>query len=347
VYKTAALLVLLASCAAPPPSDVGLRAKVDVAVVGTKHVGLVVGVLRDGVPSVFGYGRMSKDDPRVPDGATVFEIGSITKVFTAALLATLADEGKVALDDPLQRHLPPGWIAPSREGHPITLERLSTHTSGLPRLPGNLGAKDLRNPYANYTDQRLRDFLAEYRLGRTPGERYEYSNLGAGLLGWILARVDGRPYEDLAIDRICGPLGLRDTRIALSDDQKRRLAPGHARGAAAWNWDIPVISGAGALRSTADDLLRFLAANLAGRYASTHEPRFRTSEKGPWVGLGWHLSPLPGSGRAMVWHNGGTGGYRSFAAFVKESRTAVVVLSNSAEDVVDPLGVSILELLQR
>ena len=339
MYKTAAVLVLLAGCAAPP-ADPGFRAKVDAAVAGTPHVDLVVGVIRDGRPAVFGYGKRS------PDGSTLFEIGSITKAFTGVLLATLAAEGKVALDDSLQRHLPADWTAPSRLGRPITLAQLATHTSGLPRLPSNLGAKDLRNPYADYSDARLRDFLGGVTLGTSPGERYAYSNLGTGLLGWILARADGRPYEDLVVDRICGPLGLKDTRIALSDDQKRRLAPGHAGGKPVWNWDIPVIAGAGALRSTADDLLRFLAANLDGRYAASHEPRFKTPEHETWVALGWHVSPLPG-GRPMVWHNGGTGGYRSFAGFVKASRTAVVVLSNTAEGFVDPLGMSLLELLQR
>lgn len=339
MYKTAVLPLLLAGCAAPLSPDPDLRAKLDAAAAATKHVGLVVGLLRDGRPSVIGYGRMSKDDPRVPDGATVFEIGSITKAFTSCLLAELASEGKVAFDDPVRRHLPEGWTL----GRPVTLAQLATHTSGLPRLPGNLGAKDLRNPYANYSDERLRTFLAGYTFGREPGARYDYSNLGAGLLGWILARVDGRSYEDCVIARF----GLPDTRIALSEDQRRRLAPGHAKGSQVWNWDIPVISGAGALRSTADDLLRFLAANLEGRWAAAHEPRVEAAKGGPWVALGWHVSPLPESKRSMVWHNGGTGGYRSFAAFVKESRTAVVVLSNSADEFVDALGIAALDLLQR
>lgn len=323
------------------------RARIDAAVATTKPVGLVVGVWKDGKPATFGYGRMSKDDPRVPDGTTVFEIGSITKAFTACLLVELAAEGKAALDDPLGRHLPEGWSAPAKDGRPITLAQLSTHTSGLPRLPGNLGAKDLRNPYANYSDERLREFLGKHTLGRAPGERYEYSNLGTGLLGWILARVDGRSYEDCVLERIAGPLKMSSTRIALSDGLKARLAPPHSMGAKAWTWDIPVISGAGALRSTADDLLLFLAANLEGRWALSHEPRVRVADGDVFVGLGWHVSPLKESGQKMVWHNGGTGGYRSFAAFVKKSRTAVVVLSNTTEDFVDPLGVAILELLQR
>jgi D-alanyl-D-alanine-carboxypeptidase/D-alanyl-D-alanine-endopeptidase len=338
------LITVLAVVVAAQDVD---RAKIDAAVATTKPVGLVVGVWKNGAPSAFGYGRMSKDDPRVPDGATVFEIGSVTKAFTACLLVELAAEGKVALDDSLGRHLPKGWTAPEKEGRPITLAQLSSHTSGLPRLPGNLGAKDPRNPYANYSEDRLRDFLGKHTLGRAPGERYEYSNLGAGLLGWILARVDGRSYEDCVRERIAGPLKMSSTRIALSDDLKARLAPPHSMGAKAWNWDIPVIAGAGALRSTADDLLLFLAANLEGRWASSHAPRVPLSSDGVFVALGWHVSPLKESGRKMVWHNGGTGGYRSFAAFVKESGTAVVVLSNTTEDFVDPLGVAVLELLQR
>lgn len=342
VYRAGTLLVLLAGCAGPPRG--GLREAVDAAVRPLQKVGLVVGVWKDGGPEVFGYGTRSKDDPTAPDGATLFEIGSITKVFTALLLAQLVEEGKAGLDDPVQRHVPPGWRVPARDGQPITLAQLSSHTSGLPRLPSNLGAADMANPYAGYTDERLRSFLAGHALRRAPGERYEYSNLGTGLLGWTLARLDGRSYEASVVARICEPLGLHDTRISLSEEQRRRLAPGHAKGSRVPNWDIPVISGAGALRSTADDLLRFLASQLDGH--PTQEPRRRTSEVGPWVGLGWHLTELPQSRRRMVWHNGGTGGYRSFAGLVKESRTAVVVLSNATEDV-DGLAVALLEILQR
>ncbi len=337
MYRIAVLLAVLAGCAAAPAPVPSLKEAVDAAVGRPRSPALVVGVLRDGRPEVFAYGAARAD--------SIFEIGSVTKVFTARLLALLAVEGKVSLDDPVQRHVPPGWIVPARDGRPISLVQLATHTSGLPRLPANLDPADARNPYADYSDERLRAFLAAHKLRRPPGERYEYSNLGAGLLGWILARVDGRPYEEAVVARICDPLGLHDTRIRLDEARKRRLAPGHADGAPAWNWDIPVISGAGALRSTAPDLLRFLAANLE-RPDATHAPRVRSSEKGPWVGLGWHLSPLPESGRTMLWHNGGTGGYRSFAGFVQESRTAVVVLANSTEDV-DPLGVAVLDILQR
>lgn len=339
MYRVAALLVLLAGCASAPPeppSPSAFREAVDAAARPYVRHALVVGLLRDSRPEVYGYGGA--------DGRTVFEIGSITKAFTAQLLVQLAAEGKVGLDDAVQRHMPAGWVVPARDGRPITLAQLASHSSGLPRLPSNLDPRDVRNPYADYSDERLRAFLAGHALRRAPGERYEYSNLGAGLLGWVLARVDGRSYEDAVVARLCAPLGMADTRIRLDDGQKRRLAPGHDGGKRVYNWDIPVIAGAGALRSTADDILRYLAAQFEGSPA--HAPRMRATEGGPWVGLGWHLSPLPDGTRTMVWHNGGTGGYRSWAGFVKETRTAVVVLANSTHDI-DPLGVALLARLQR
>jgi CubicO group peptidase (beta-lactamase class C family) len=348
-----AIPVLLASCAAHAPAlhpeDVDRIDAVAKDELGRgRHLGFVVGVLKDGARSVRGYGRLSAERPEPPDGRTVFEIGSISKAFTGLLLADLVLQGRAALDDPVRRHLPEAWKLPSREGREITLLHLATHTSGLPRLPANLVFKDPANPYASYPEADLASFLGSYVLRREPGDRYEYSNLGAGLLGRALA---GAAYEEAVVARIASPLGLEDTRIALSEDQKRRLAPPHAAvGKPAANWDLPTLAGAGALRSTADDLLRFLEANLGAgpgtALALSHEERFRAGPQGPRIGLGWHLTPLLSNGKTMIWHNGGTGGYRSFAGFVKETRTAVAVLANTAADV-DGLAVALLELLNR
>ncbi len=350
-------LLLLAACAQPAPAlHPDDRERIDTVALDElargRHVGFVVGVLKDGARSVRGYGRLSAERPDPPDGETVFEIGSITKAFTGLLLARLSLESRVALDDPVRRHLPEGWKVPSREGREITLAHLAAHVSGLPRLPSNLVFRDPANPYAHYTESDLAAFLAPHVLRRGPGDRYEYSNLGAGLLGLALARAAGATYEDLVLSRIADPLGLPDTRIALSPDQVRRLAPPHAApGKPASNWDLPTLAGAGALRSTANDLLRFLAVNLEGgplreALGLSHEERFSAGPNGPRIGLGWHLTPLLSNGKTMVWHNGGTGGYRSFAGFVKETRTAVVVLTNTAADV-DGLAVALIELLNR
>jgi CubicO group peptidase (beta-lactamase class C family) len=241
---------------------------------------------------------------------------------------------------------------PAREGREITLAHLANHTSGLPRLPANLPLVDRANPYARYTEAELARFLRSYVLRREPGDRYEYSNLGAGLLGLALARVAGGSFEEAVVSRIASPLGLADTRIGLNPDMKRRLAPPHsAVGQPSSSWDVPTLAAAGALRSTASDMLDFLSANIEGaplREAMdrSHEERFRAGPKGPRIGLGWHLTPLLSNGKTMIWHNGGTGGYSSFAGFVKETRTAVIVLSNTAADV-DGLAVALLELLNR
>ncbi len=345
------IALLLGSCVTPPPPplDSALREKIDAGVrelaAVPKSAGVAVGLIQDGVPRVLGYGRLSKDQPAAPDGDTVFEIGSLTKTFTGILFDQAVREGAVALDDPISKYLPKEVRVPTRNGRPITLLHLATHRSGLPRLPSNFAPKDATNPYADFTVEDLYDCLDTVELPRDPGQKYEYSNLGMGLLGHILSLNAHRPYEALVVDGICTPLGMKDTRITLSADQKRRLAPGHAAdGEPASNWDLPTLAGAGALRSTANDLLRYLAANLDGRYSGAHAEQAAIGE-GQGIALAWHRMQLSKNGAKIVWHNGGTGGYRCWAGFVAETKTAVVVLSNSAADV-DLLGVALLNVLQ-
>lgn len=345
------IALLLGSCVTPPPPplDPALREKVDSGVrelaAIPKSAGVAVGLLHDGVPRVLGYGRFSESDPTIPGGNTVFEIGSITKTFTGILFDQAVRDGAVGLDDPISKYLPKDVKAPTRNGRAITLLHLATHRSGLPRLPSNFAPKDATNPYADFSVDDLYDALDTVELTRDPGEKYDYSNLGMGLLGHILATKAGRPYEALVVDRICGPLGMTDTRVALSPDQKRRLAPGHAAdGQPAGNWDLPTLAGAGALRSTADDMLRYLAANLDGKYAGSHWERAAIGQ-GQGIGLAWHRLQLRKDGPVIVWHNGATGGYRCWAGFVTETKTAVVVLSNSTAEV-DLLGITLLNVLQ-
>ena len=250
-------------------ADSALRKKVDDLagqyVRSTRNVGLAVGLLAGDESLVLGYGKVARDDDRTPDGHTVFEIGSVTKVFTAALLAEMAGRGEVGIDQPVAELLPPGVRMPSRRGEPITLAHLSEHTSALPRLPGNLWptVTDQKNPYRDYQVSHLYEYLSKARVGFPPGTGAAYSNLGAGLLGHVLALRAGLPYDELLAARILRPLGLTDTGVALSADQASRLAPGHdAMGKPTSNWDLPTLAGAGALRSTADEMLSFLRANL-------------------------------------------------------------------------------------
>ncbi len=313
-----------------------------------RSVGIVVGVVGPEERRVVGYGRLTADDPRELDGDTVFEIGSITKVFTAILLADLVGEGDVALETPVQRLLGPDVTVPTRNGAEISLLHLATHSSGLPRLPSNLQPSNAANPYADYTVAQLHEFLSSYELERDIGETVEYSNLGAGLLGHALALKEGTDYGTLVSTRLLEPLGMSDTSISLTPSQQERLAAGHSvqlRPVA--NWDLPTLAGAGALRSTVNDMLTFVEANLGlgesplqAAMAVTHAPQRDFPAPNMQIGLGWITRR--GHGRELHWHNGGTGGYRSFLGFDLESQTGVVVLSNSG-DGVDDLGFHLLD----
>ena len=312
-----------------------------------RSAGLVVGILDEGGRRVVAYGNAGSADKPL-DGNSVFEIGSVTKVFTSSLLADMVRRGEVKLEDPASKYLPESARLPSRNGREITLLDLATQTSGLPRLPGNLAPKDPKNPYADYTVEQLYDFLSHYTLTRDIGEKYEYSNLGVGLLGHILARRAGLSYEELVTKRILEPLGMRDTAITLSAPMRAHLAPGHdAGGAPVGNWDVTVLAGAGALRSTANDMLKFLAANLdAGdgplpsALRETHKPRRPTGMPNLEIGLGWHI--FHRFGNDLVWHNGGTGGYHSWIGFLAARKVGVVVLSASSPDI-DDIGLHLVE----
>lgn len=282
------------------------------------------------------------------DGSSVFEIGSASKVFTCVALADMVKKGEVKLEDPVAKYLPKSVRMPSRGGKEITLADLATHTSGLPRMPDNLKPKDPWNPYADYTLQQMYAFLSSYELKRDIGAEFEYSNLGVGLLGHALALKAGTNYETLITRRICTPLKMTDTRIRLSADQQARLVPGHdVTGKAVKNWDIPTFAGAGALRSTANDMLKFVAANaglakseLSPAMELSHVERHEAGSSVLSIGLGWHI--LHRTGGAIVWHNGQTGGYHSFVAFDKVAKRGVVVLANFAAGDIDTIGLEFI-----
>ena len=314
-------------------------------------VGIVVGVIEPQGRRIVTYGAVDPGDSRPLTGDTVFEIGSTTKVFTSLLLADMVRRGEVALSDPVAKYLPAEVKVPERHGRVITLLDLSTHTSGLPRLPSNLQPKDSANPYVDYTAELLYQFLSTYQLPRDIGSEFEYSNLGAGLLGFALARRAGMGYEQLVHTRIAGPLGMKSTGIALTPDMKARLAVGHnAELKPVPNWDFDALAGCGALRSDANDLLTFLAANLgyiksplAPAMASMRAVRRPTGTASLGeIGLGWLI--VKPSSYEIVWHNGGTGGYRSFVGFVPSTRVGVVVLSNTFTATgVDDIGMHLLD----
>jgi CubicO group peptidase (beta-lactamase class C family) len=237
---------------------------------------------------------------------------------------------------------------PTRGERQITLLDLATQSSGLPRMPANFTPRDSMNPYADYSVEQMYTFLSGYQLTRDIGAAYEYSNLGMGLLGHALTLKARVSYEELVRRRILTPLGMRETAIMLTPAMRARLAPGHdAAGRAAPNWDLPTLAGAGALRSSASDMLIFLAANvdstatpLSRMLRHTQAERRPTNNPSMKIGLGWHILARPPGN--IVWHNGGTGGYRTFIGFDPVRRLGVVVLSN-LDASVDDIGFHLLD----
>ncbi|MFB7179464.1 serine hydrolase domain-containing protein [Streptomyces sp. NPDC056257] len=315
-----------------------------------RHVGVVVAAVADDVVEIRGAGSTGAGHGCVPGPGTLFEIGSVTKAFTALALTRMASAAVVGLDEPLGDLLPAGTAVPSREGRPISLRHLATHTSGLPRLPkGMLLQALLRpskpDPYAGCTADVLLSGLAGTRLGAAPGKRFRYSNLGAGLLGLALARRAGTEYESLVTREICAPLGMTDTVVTVDGSRSERSAQGHVRpGRPAAPWHLADLVGAGGLRSTASDLVAFVRAQLDGGPAGLAEA-IRLSRACEhrrnaftWVHLGWmahRLHPRQG-GHLQIWHNGGTGGFSSFVGFDPETRVAVIALGNTRRPVDGP-----------
>lgn len=311
-------------------------------------MGVVVDIVEPSGRRIVAHGRFSKDDPRLVDGDTLFEIGSITKVFTTLLLADMANKGELRLDDPVQKFMPAGVTVPTRNGKSITLADLASHMSSLPRLPDNMAPADNADPYADYTVEQLHEFLSSHQLAHDIGTHHEYSNVGFGLLGHVLARRAGIGYDQLIQDRIATPLGMDSTAIALSPALSARLAHGHELGLEPTaNWNLPTLAGAGALRSTVRDLITFIEAAfdrtspLAAAFDLTLGTRRPLGADTMEIGLGWMIEKT--GGEEMVWHNGGTGGYCSFLGFLPKSRQGVVVLANTVTEFVDNFGRHLLD----
>jgi CubicO group peptidase (beta-lactamase class C family) len=307
-----------------------IKTRVDVDHAGT---GIVVGIIDAKGSRVLGYGKLSEGGAPV-DADSVYQIGSITKVFTATLLSDMARPGEVALGDHAVRYLP--VMLPVVGERQITLADLSSQLSGIPSIPSNLEPKDDNNPFADYTVPQLYEFVSGFTPARPAGQKYEYSNAGVGLLGHILTLRAKTDFETLVRQRITGPLGMNDTAIALTPAMRRHLAVGYGMpGMPAANWDMPVLAGMGALRSSTADMLKFVGANMGLGKSSlydamqaTHRARHALEGKpGQSIALGWHVMEQNGS--RIVWHNGGTAGYRTYIGFDEITRRGVVLMSNS------------------
>lgn len=342
--KTLQFLVLVASLSsgpmaqaaaqAPAASDSGIRAILADRIARKRSMGLVVATFEQGKAAQIYTAGVSGIAGLPLDGNTIFEIGSISKVFTNTILADMVRKGEASLDDPIAKYLPATVRVPERSGKKITLVDLATQSSGLPRLPTNLNPADAANPYADYSVKQLYDFLSSYSLPRDIGSKYEYSNLGMGLLGHVLALKAHKSYEALVKERVLAPLGMHESGITLTTSMKTHMAQGfNAYGTPVPLWDLPTLAGAGALRSSANDMLKFLAANLDSAsaplgkaMAMAQAPRKPVGSNNS-IGLAWNTVELFGT--PVTWHNGGTGGFRTFIGMDLQHHRGVIVLSNS------------------
>ncbi|TYO63056.1 serine hydrolase [Bradyrhizobium hipponense] len=319
-----------------------LRERVDTT---RQSVGIVAATFDANTQRIVPYGESDSKNNRALDGDTVFEIGSITKVFTALLLAEMVTRGEVALDDPVSKYLPDRVRVPESRGKQIALWHLASHTSGLPREPAGFVFRDDIDPYAAFTTDQLYSAVANSYPQYEPGSISTYSNLGFGLLGHVLALRANASYEELIISRICDPLNLADTRASLTPSMQERLAQGHrADLKPAMNWDLPpAIAGAGALRSTANDLVRFMRATclpdpqgqLSKAAALLLETR-RPHIFGNSYYLGWQVRKA--NGDEIIRHGGATGGYCGHVGFSTKLKSGAIVLSNTAIYMIDDLG---------
>jgi serine-type D-Ala-D-Ala carboxypeptidase/endopeptidase len=306
---------------------------------------VVVATVRDGRPEVSCAGRTEFDGGVPVDGDTVFEIGSLTKTFTALLFAELAHRGTVHQHEPIDAFLPAQCRPRGPGGEPITLLHLATHTSGLPRLPPGLVRRALpvwlSNPYAHFSDADLLHGLARTKVRVRPGHRVRYSNFGVALLGRLLAERSGRGYPELLADDVCAPLGLTATGCAPPPDAL--TAVGHRRGIPMPPWEIPGMPAAGAVRSTGNDLARYLAAHLAAAeeplavrppltqaLRDVARPRLIVPRSGDRLGLVWNLRDS--SAGSVAFHSGATRGFTAFIGFAPRAGVALAALTNSGPE---------------
>jgi CubicO group peptidase (beta-lactamase class C family) len=341
------------------PDTEAIDAAVETFLVERAVPGAVVGIL-DGTELVFrrsyGHRDLEKDEPMRED--TLFQIGSVTKTMTATLLVLLRDEGRLSLDDPVAKHLPAELELPPELAR-ITLRQLVTHTSGLPRNPVNReNVPDTPSVAKPYSALQLHEGLARTELVHPPGEKWDYSNLGFALLGHVLERASGKSYEELAREKLWGPLGMSSTGVQPTPEQEKRLAvhywdqddPRTARE----RWIFGEVCGHGGVFSSLDDLARFVAWQYSPRedaplsaesLAELHRPAVanRPDES---FGFAWFLYRLPPD-IDLIGHGGEVDGHSTAIAFLPEERAGLIVLTNLGGSTAEDLSRLVLRLAFR
>lgn len=311
---------------------------------------LAIGIVKNGQSKTYFFGESANGNQTLPTKTSIYEIGSLSKIFTAIILSNLVEEGTITLDQPISLFLP-DTLKKNEDLSKITFQMLANHTSGLPRLPDNLEkvkGYSTNDPYKSYDKKALYSYLATFKNKKSPGEEYEYSNLGYAVLGDIICDIYKKSYDQIVKDIICKPLDMNNTFQVLDPKRKDTFKVYNKDGQEVPSWSFDAFSAAGGLKSSLEDLLKFANAQfkmpqtpLENAMANTRLFTFFLPPDTD-LGLAWHMNLL--DDLTVYWHNGGTAGSSSYLALCPDKKSAVVILSNSAISV-DDKGKAILDYL--
>lgn len=289
---------------------------------------LSIGFIKNGEVQFYGVKRSNDSLSSIVNHQNVFEIGSITKVFTATLLANFVVNDQLSLNDSA---LDSSAYKLATDTN-ISWLHLANHTAGLPRLPSNLNLLTINanNPYKNYGEKELTEYLSvKIALEQKPGEKYGYSNLGAGVLGYLLPKQYNSTYINLLNKHVFSKYGMLNSTANQSKLIQPLIVGLDALGKPTSNWDMNALQGAGAILSTVEDLSKFALAHFDTTdkaLALTRQSTFAINENMD-IGLAWHILKNQDNS-TWYWHNGGTGGYTSSIAIDTATKNGIVILSN-------------------
>lgn len=311
------------------------------------NCGLSIAVYQDKKVTYYNYGNVKRGAQQLPNNKTIYEIGSISKTFTGILFAQAINDKKLGLYDPVKKHLGEDYKNLAYDGKNIALVHLANHSSRVHRIPFNLMSQPNYNesdPYKNYSREMVYAYMQKLIPDTFPGIKSEYSNLGMGLLGMIEEKVHNKTYEELITEFICKPLGMNDTKITVTDSAN--FAKGYGfDGSEVQYWNFDALAGAGGIRSTTEDMMKYAIANLEETnpaFKLSHQSTFNDGKN--HIALAWHIATTK-KGNELIWHNGRTAGFGSFCGFIKSKEVALVVLGNSGNPV-DQVAIGILKFLQ-
>ncbi len=312
---------------------------------------IVVGVYKNNKSYIKGFGTTQQGKAIPPNDSTIFELASTSKLFTTSVLQLLVESGELTLNDKIQLHLK-DKVTVAKSAENTTLLHLATHLSGFPSLPNSFLQKmqDERNPYKDLKTQDIYDYLKTCNEKTTDGT-FEYSNFGMGLLGHILELKTNIPYEELIKKQLLNKLGMKNTFVTIDSINKKNIVQGYNElGKPSPIWEDKVLTGAGSFLSNANDMLKFIKANLKTDETLISKALIQThtQQLNGDTGLGWMMPSSEDNligNKDIVWHNGMAGGYTSYLSIDKKNNYGIIILSNKAIDVTE-LGVKLTRLVR-